>query len=319
MLSCMIKAKVGDDVFEDDPTVNELERYAAELFGKEKALFTTSGTQSNLIANILHAPSGSEIIMDHRSHPFLYESANVSRFAGSQIFPISTEDGILTPEIISECVRTDNVHFPRTTLVSIENTHNNGGGNSYTLDEMQSLFAYCQKNNIKMHIDGARIFNAIISQNYKPTDIGKNTDSLTFCLSKGLGCPAGSVLIGCENFINEARRVRKALGGGMRQTGFLAAAGVYALKNNIERLKEDHIRAKKLAETLMGLGLKSNTPTSNIIIWTPKGNRDALIQKLREKNILCLPFKKEQIRFVTHLDFTEEHLDTTISCLKELF
>lgn len=309
MRQVMANAEVGDDVYEEDPTINKLEQKTAELLGKDASLFTPTGTQSNLIASILLNPPGSEVIADSRSHVFYFEAGGTSRFGGAQIRPIKTANGLLSCEDIATHIRTENVHFPRTTSVFIENTHNIAGGKVYPLATLKDISDTCKKLKLKLHIDGARLFNASEKLGVKVSEIAKFTDSVTFCLSKGLGCPVGSMLVGEKEFIKEARRIRKALGGGMRQAGVLAAAGLYALENNISKLKTDHYHAEILAKQLQQLKQEIVTPETNILIWKSTQEASAIVKKLKDKGVLTTAIDEKTIRLVTHLDITQEDVD----------
>lgn len=317
MRQAMANAEVGDDVFEEDPTIHHLEQKTADLLKKEAALFTATGTQSNLIASILWNPPGSEVIADSRSHLFYFEAAGTSRFGGSQIRPIHTPNGILSIENIATHIRSDNVHYPKTTSVFIENTHNMAGGKVYPINSLNEIKDTCKKLNLKVHMDGARLFNAAEKLKVNPAEIAKYADSVTFCLSKGLGCPVGSVLLGDKEFIKEARRIRKALGGGMRQAGILAAAGIYALDNNIIKLNDDHCHAEILAKQLIELNQEVIFPETNIVIWKTPKIALKITQALKEKGILVIPISDELIRFVTHLDITLTEINETTKILKE--
>jgi len=317
MRKVMANATVGDDVFEEDPTIQQLEQKTAQLLEKEAALFTVTGTQSNLIASILWNPPGSEVIADSRSHLFYFEAAGTSRFGGAQIRPIPTENGILSSNDIDTHFRTDNIHYPKTTSVFIENTHNIAGGKIYPLATLKKINDTCKNLKIKIHMDGARLFNAVEKLKVKPSEIAKHADSVTFCLSKGLGCPVGSMLVGDKNFIKEARRIRKALGGGMRQAGILAAAGIYALDNNIIKLNDDHNHAEILADHLIKLNQEIVFPETNIVIWKPSINALKVTQDLKEKGVLVIPVSSSLVRFVTHLDITLVDINFTAKILKE--
>lgn len=317
MRLAMAQAAVGDDVYEEDPTIIQLEEYSAELLGKESAILTTSGTQANLIASIIWNPPGSEVIADQFSHLFYFESANTARFAGSQIRPIATNNGIITPENIQKNIRTDNIHYPRTTSVFIENTHNLSGGKIYPIANLIAIKDICSKNNLKIHMDGARLFNATEKLGVKVSEIAKHTDSVTFCLSKGLGCPIGSILLGDKEFVKEARRIRKALGGGMRQAGIIAAAGLYALKNNIEQLSQDHHHAELIAKVLQEYQQEIVYPETNILIWKPIENAKQIIEELKIRGLKVGPIGENGIRMVTHLDISPADITTICQILRE--
>ena len=313
MLEAMFSAEVGDDVFEDDPTVIALEQKTASMFGYEAGLFCTSGTMTNQIAINVHVKQGDEVICDALSHIYLYEGGGISANSMASVNLLQGDRGRLTASQIKEVIQPDNIHHPISALVSLENTVNKGGGAYYQLTDIQDIKKLCIENNIPLHLDGARIFNALVETQESPLEYGKLFDSISVCLSKGLGTPIGSVLLGTKDFIKKARRVRKRLGGGWRQAGYLAAAGIYALDNNIERLKEDHDRARIIGETMAKLPeVEEILPVdTNIVIF--RLNEQILssdyIQQLHEKGIRAATFGKHLVRFVTHLDFTDEHLE----------
>jgi threonine aldolase len=313
MLEAMFTAQVGDDVFEEDPTVKMLEDKTAKLFGYEAALFCTSGTMTNQIGINVHVRQGDEVICDALSHIYLYEGGGIAANSSASVNLLQGNRGRLTAEQISEAIQPDNLHHPISRLVSLENTVNKGGGAFYQLSEIQKIKSVCEQNNIALHLDGARIFNALVETGEHPSVYGKVFDSMSVCLSKGLGTPVGSVLLGTSDFIKKARRVRKRFGGGWRQAGFLAAAGIYALDNNIYRLKEDHARAKEIGYIMSGLSeVEEVFPVdTNIVIFrlNDKILANDYVQKLNEKGIKAVTFGKHLVRFVTHLDFTDEHLE----------
>lgn len=321
MLETMMTAKVGDDVFNEDPTVKELEHYAADLFGKDAGLYCPSGTMTNQIAIKVHTQPGDEVICDVNSHIYNYEGGGISFNSGVQARLIQGNEGRLTPEMIEPCINGDFDWLTRTTLVSLENTVNRAGGSFYTNQQIQPVYELCRDKHLKLHLDGARIFNALVETGDTARETGLFFDSISICLSKGLGAPVGSVLLGEKEFIRKARRYRKVFGGGMRQAGFLAAAGLYALKNNISRLKEDHSKAKQLETALSKLPFtESILPVyTNIVIFNLKKDvitGEQFEKKLAEKNIKISAFGKQTIRFVTHLDFTDDMLHRTIDALK---
>jgi threonine aldolase len=323
MLQAMLSARVGDDVFNEDPTINELEEFGAAMFGKEKALFCPSGTMTNQIAIKVHTQPGDELICDVNSHIYNYEGGGISFNSGVQARLINGNEGRLSVEMIEPFVNADLDWLTRTSLVSLENTVNRAGGSYYTLDQVKPITSFCRSKKIGLHLDGARIFNALTETGESTRDIGKQFDSISICLSKGLGAPVGSLLLGDKEFIKKARKVRKVFGGGMRQAGILAAAGLYALKNNISRLKEDHQKARILEAELRKTDyVESILPVyTNIIIFNLKKERfsgEQFEKKLSEKNIKIAAFGKQTIRFVTHLDFTDEMMQRTIEVLKEL-
>ena len=309
MLETMFLAKVGDDVFSEDPSINALQSYAAELFGKEDALFCPSGTMTNQIAINVHTRPLDEVICDEYSHIYQYEVGGYSFNSGVGINLIKGKNGKITAEQVQSAIKQDYDWLPISTLVVLENTCNKGGGSYYTVSEIQSIQQVCKKENLKLHLDGARLFNALVETNETTTTIGECFDSISICLSKGLGAPVGSLLIGDKAFIKRARKVRKALGGGMRQAGYLAAAGLYALKNNIPLLKIDNDRCKEIGEILRNQSyVKSVRPVqSNIVIFDlPETISSAVfLDALKEKGILASAFGPNTIRFVTHLDISE--------------
>jgi len=323
MMEAMMTAPVGDDVFNEDPTVIKLEKYAADLFDKEAGLFCPSGTMTNQIAIKVHTQPGDEVICDVNSHIFNYEGGGISFNSGAQARLIAGNEGRLTADMIEPCINGDFDWLTRTSLVSLENTVNRAGGSYYTKEQIKPVYDLCRDKNLKLHLDGARIFNALVETGDSAKEIGKYFHSISICLSKGLGAPVGSVLLGDKEFIKKARRVRKVFGGGMRQAGFLAAAGLYALQNNISRLKEDHIRAKKLEGELRNLYfVESILPVyTNIIIFNLKKDvisGEQFEKKLSEKNIKISAFGKQTIRFVTHLDYTDDMMNRTIEVLRSV-
>ncbi len=321
MLKAMMQAPVGDDVFNEDPTINELENYSANLFGKQKALFCPSGTMTNQIAIKVHTQPGNELICDVNSHIFNYEGGGIAFNSGVQAKLVQGNEGRLSAELIEPLINGDFDWLTKTSLVCLENTVNRAGGSYYTINQIKPITELCKKNNLKLHLDGARIFNALQVTNENPVDVGNCFDSISICLSKGLGAPVGSLLLGDVNFIKQARRVRKVFGGGMRQAGFLAAAGLFALKNNVSRLKDDHQKAKQLETELLKLNyIESVLPVyTNIVIFNLKKELitgDEFQNKLAQHNIKIAAFGKHTIRMVTHLDFTDEMLGETIRVLK---
>ncbi|MCF8235383.1 MAG: aminotransferase class I/II-fold pyridoxal phosphate-dependent enzyme [Bacteroidales bacterium] len=322
MLEAMFNAEVGDDVFEDDPTVKKLEEKAAEMFGKEAALFCPSGTMTNQIALKVHTRPGDEIICNDLSHIYRYEGGGAAFNSGASVRLLPGDRGRIKASQIKENINPDDVHFPRTSLVVIENTSNKGGGSCYEYEDLKEISALCKNSGLMLHLDGARIFNAIIEKNYSPGAIGDLFDSVSICLSKGLGAPVGSVLIGDKDFIKQSRRVRKVFGGGMRQAGYLAAAGIHALDHHIERLEDDHQKARIIANTLKQLSFVEEVfpVETNIIVFKLNDHykdRDFL-KMLESKKVKAVGFGPQLIRMVTHLDFTEEMLDLLIKELKSI-
>ncbi len=320
MLEAMMSAPVGDDVFNEDPTVLLLEEKAAKLFNKESALFCPSGTMTNQIAIKCHTQPGDELICDVNSHIYNYEGGGISFNSGVQAKLVQGDRGRITAKHIEDNINGDYDWLTHTSLVCLENTVNRAGGSYYDIETIQSIRQLCDEKKLPLHLDGARIFNALVENKYSASDIGNQFDSVSICLSKGLGAPVGSLLLGGKTFIKKARRVRKVFGGGMRQAGFLAAAGVYALDHNINRLKEDHARAKELEKTLNGLPyVESVMPVdTNIVIFnlTDKYTAASFEEKLKPYNIKLAAFGKQTIRFVTHLDFTDDMLTKVLEVLK---
>lgn len=322
MLDAMVNAKVGDDVFGEDPSINALEAMSASLFGMEAAIFCPSGTMSNQIAIKCHTHPGDEVICDKMSHVYLYEGGGIAANSGASVRLLEGDRGRITAAMVQDAINPEDIHKPISRLVSLENTANRGGGSCYDFADIQSIKEVCLRNNLSLHMDGARIFNALVAKNETAEQYGEVFDSISICLSKGLGAPVGSVLIGKKDFIKKARRVRKLFGGGMRQAGFLAAAGIYALENNINRLAEDHRHAKMIEAVLLkkdfvGAILPVET---NILIFEVKGRytAPALSALFKEKGILAMAISPTQIRFVLHLDITPEHVQQTIELIESL-
>lgn len=310
MLQHMFRAKVGDDVYKQDPTVNELEESVAGLFGKEAGLFFPSGTMANQTAIKLHTQPGDELICDKWAHVYNYEGGGVAFNSGVQSKLIDGNRGMITAAQVAESINPpDFYHSPLTTLVCIENTTNKGGGACYDLQTLKNIKDVCTANNLKYHLDGARIWNALVAKRQHPKQFGDLFDTVSVCLSKGLGAPVGSVLVGSKADMAKALRIRKVFGGGMRQAGYLAAAGLYALQHNVGRLDEDHRRAKQLGQLLAQLPwVKSVEPVeTNILIFSLQdGYSEAgLIEKLKQKSIFISSLGKGKLRIVTHLDYKE--------------
>jgi len=322
MKEAMFNAALGDDVFGDDPSINELEALAANMFGMEAALYCPSGTMTNQIAIKVNSNAPGELICDKLSHVYKYEGGGIGFNSGLATNLLTGDKGRLTAKQIEAAIQPDDVHFPETQLVSLENTCNKGGGTIYDIEEIRKIRQLCLERGLKLHLDGARVFNALVEANYTAKDLGAQFDTISVCLSKGLGAPVGSVLLGTAAAIKKARRIRKLFGGGMRQAGIIAAGGTFALKNNIERLKEDHARGKVLAETLQGLSsVKEVLPAhTNIIVFEVQDsiNSHAVIEKLAEEQIKTVSFGPQQIRLVTHLDFTDLMLEKTVDVLKNV-
>ncbi|MDX1940235.1 MAG: GntG family PLP-dependent aldolase [Saprospiraceae bacterium] len=322
MLQAMLQAEVGDDVFGEDPTVNALEAKAAGLFGKEAALFCPSGTMTNQIALKVHTQPLDEVICDEFSHIYQYEVGGYAYNSGIGINLIKGTNGKITSEQVAAAIKPVYDWLPISKLVVLENTANKGGGSYYTLDEILPISKLCRDRGLNIHLDGARIFNALVETGESTLEIGKAFDSISICLSKGLGAPIGSLLIGNQDFIKQARRVRKVMGGGMRQAGYLAAAGIYALDHHVQRLKDDNDRAKLIGKTLDSLDYVENVRPvqTNIVIFDVKSPYTAasFLEKLKTKGVNATAFGPQTIRFVTHLDFTEAMLEKTLQILKEM-
>lgn len=321
MLDAMFSAKVGDDVFGEDPTVNMLEEKTAKLFGMEAALFCPSGTMANQIAiNVLTTPM-CEVICSGLSHIYYYESAGMAFNSAVSTRTLTGDRGRLTAKEVYENINPDDVHNAITKVVALENTVNKGGGACYDFHEIKKIHRVCKDHKLYLHLDGARLFNALAETGQSPKDFGKLFDTISVCLSKGLGAPAGSVLLSSKENITKARRVRKVLGGGMRQAGYLAAAGIYALDNHVQRLKNDHKRAKALEQVLGQMNfVEVMLPVeTNIIIFqlNKKYTGDAFIRKLAARNIHAFA-TNQNVRFVTHLDFDDAMLEKVSSVLKNL-
>ncbi len=313
MREFMLNAPVGDDVFEEDPSINELEQLGAEMFGMEAGLFCTSGTQTNQIAIKVHTNPGDEVICHEEAHIYRYEGGGIARNSQVSTRFLRGNDGRINPNEIEDNINPDNLHYPVTTLVSIEDTSNRGGGKVYDFNDIQQISRICKQNNLKFHLDGARVFNALAVNSVDSKVYGQQFDSISVCLSKGLGAPVGSLLLGNKEFIKKARRVRKYLGGGMRQAGIIAAGGIYALKNNINRLKDDHRRAKEIEQILNQQNwIKEVIPVeTNIVVGILKdaSQQAQIIENLKQKGILVVDFGRGRIRLTTHLDITDEHID----------
>jgi threonine aldolase len=322
MLEAMFKAVVGDDVFGEDPTVNELEALAAQMFGMESALFCPSGTMTNQIAIKCHTQPGDEVICDKLSHIYIYEGGGIAFNSGCQVKTVEGNRGRITAGQVSDLINAPDIHKPITRMVSVENTANRGGGSCYKIADLIGIKEVCLKNSLQFHLDGARLFNAITENKEDPKEYGATFDSISLCLSKGLGAPVGSVLMGKKEFIKRARRVRKVFGGGMRQAGYLAAAGIYALHNNVERLLIDHRHAKEIADALIKKPFtgKMMPVQTNIIIFEVINNYSAnsLAETLKGHDILVMPISNTQIRMVLHLDITRQMVDQTVELINSL-
>ena len=324
MLDAMFMAEVGDDVFGDDPTVNALQKKAAHLFGKEAALFFPSGTQANQVAIKLHTQPGEQLICDKWAHVYNYEGGGASFNSGVSCRLLNGNRGMFTAEQVSDNISNkDDIHQAITSLVTVENITNKGGGACWDLEELKKIKQVSNANDLAFHLDGARLFNAMVAKNETAKQHGELFDTISICLSKGLGCPVGSLLLGSLEHIKKALRIRKLFGGGMRQVGYLAAAGIYALDHHIERLADDHRRAKQIAEVLTASSFikKVESVETSIIIFYVADHIDEteFVEKLAQKDILIVGMGHGKLRIVTHLDFTDAMLEKLLKELKSLY
>ncbi|SFD07006.1 threonine aldolase family protein [Algibacter pectinivorans] len=322
MLEAMMDAQVGDDVFREDPTINKLEKHISEMFGKEQALFFPSGTMSNQTAIKLHTTPGDQVICDKYAHIFNYESGGAAFNSGVSCNLINGNRGLFTAQQVKEAINPDAYYYSKTALVEIENTTNKGGGACWDFTEILRIKKVCSENKLGFHLDGARLWHALISKNETTRQYGEVFDTISVCLSKGLGAPIGSVLVGNSNIMSNALRVRKIFGGNMRQSGYLAAAGLYAIENNINRLEEDHIKAKEIGESLQKMSIvKGVEPVeTNIVIFELNKDVDEnlFIKKLIDKNIYIINMGSNKLRIVTHLDYTDIMHDYVLGCFKNI-
>jgi len=323
MLNAMFNAKVGDDVFGEDPSVNYLEALAADMFGMEASIFCPSGTMTNQIAIKCHTQPGDEVICDELSHVYQFEGGGIAFNSASSVKLLQGDGGRIMAEQLSTSINNKfDVHKSNSSLVSLENTTNFGGGACYNFEEIIKIKEVCLQHNLKLHLDGARLFNALIAKGETPKQYGEIFDSISICLSKGLGTPVGSLLLSNQNLIKKAKRIRKVFGGGMRQAGFLAAAGTYALQNNIERLADDHVAAKEIARALIEKDFigKIMPVETNIIIFEVINSYTPieLVERLKQDDILCLAISPTQVRMVTHLDVTREMLKKLVQVIEAL-
>jgi threonine aldolase len=322
MRTQMMDAKVGDDVYGEDETVTALETKLAAMFNMESGLFCPSGTMTNQIAIKCFTQPMDEVICDQTAHVYRYEGGGIAFHSQASVRLLNGTRGILTPEMIAPEINEENIHYPNSSLVVLENTVNKGGGACYTLEQIAPIAELCRERGLKLHLDGARLFNALIATGDAAANYGQYFDGISICLSKGLGAPVGSVLLGSAATIHKATKIRKAFGGGMRQAGFLAAAGIYALDNHVERLKEDHAHARLLSDTLTALSyVESVMPVeTNIVIFKVASDYSAaaVVDSLQAEGILCGTTGPNTIRFVTHLNITPEMIDHAILVLKGL-
>ncbi len=307
----MLDAPVGDDVFGEDPTVNRLEEYVAALLGKEAAIYCPSGTMTNQIGVYVGTGRGDEVLLHEDAHIFRYEAGAPALLSGVQVRPLPGEGGIVSPETLRSAVRPENVHFPRPKLLCLENTHNVAGGKVFPLENFASVAAEARGLGIKIHLDGARLFNAAVAAGLPAGEWCEHADTVSVCSSKGLGAPVGSLLAGDGETIREARRARKAFGGGMRQAGVIAAASLHAFEHHIERLAEDHERARNLAAGLEKSGYTVEPPETNIVL-VEVGEAEAFLRALAEQGVLATPWGKSTVRMCTHLDIGDEEITAVV-------
>jgi threonine aldolase len=324
MRKVMAEAEVGDDVFGEDPTVNTLQEKVANLLGKEAALFVPSGTMANQLSIKSHTQPGDEVIIEGSSHPYNFEGGAGAALSGIQFHCLKGVRGVLDASQVEEAIRPADHHFPVTKLVCLENTHNRGGGTIYPIEKMAEIYRLAQSKGLLVHLDGARLWNASVATRTKPREYAQWADSVSVCLSKGLGAPIGSLVAGSKPYINCVHRFRKMFGGGMRQVGIIAAAGIYALDHHLERLKEDHQNAKRLAVGLKeckGVSIDPKHVETNIVIFdiTDSGMTGPQVtEAMKKEGVLIHAFGKTQIRLVTHLDVTSEDIERALKCFEKI-
>lgn len=321
MRQAALEAQVGDDVYNEDPSVLELESIAATMLGKEAAMFVPTGTQGNQIAVLTHCRQGDEIILEADSHIYYYEGATISAFAGVQPRPLQGYRGRLDPQLVEASIREEDIHQPITSLICLENTHNRAGGTVIPLENMKDIFAVANRHDIPVHLDGARLFNASIASGVDVKEFARYTDTVQFCLSKGLGAPVGSIIAGPQAFIQDARKWRKRLGGGMRQAGIVAAPGLVALKTMVHRLKDDHLNARILANGLQeieGLTIENEVDTNIVLVNTEDTMKASeFVNVLKDLDIHVVPFGPHTVRFTTHYHISEADVDLVITKIKQ--
>ena len=324
MLEAIRHAELGDDVFGEDPTVNRLEKMAAEMMNKEAALLVTSGTQANLVSLMSNTKRGELVILEAESHIYWYEVGGISMIAGLLPWPLKSSIGALDPKDVEAAVRPKNIHFPEPALVCVENTHNRHGGTVITPEQIRAISEVAVAHDLKLYMDGARIFNAAVALNVDVKEFTKHVDNLMFCLSKSLSCPVGSLVVGTQGFIEKARKLRKVLGGGMRQAGIIAAPGIVALEKMIDRLKEDHENAKRLAEGIAkieGIKVDMGRVQTNMVCFDISGlgiADDLFLSKLEKEGVLALTNSKNVVRMVTHRGIEKDHIEKTIAALEKV-
>lgn len=320
MLEAMFSAKVGDDVFGEDETINALEEKTATMFGMEAGLFCPSGTMTNQIAIKCFTQPLDELIADQTAHIYRYEGGGIAFNSAVSTRLLNGDRGRITAGMIAHEINAENIHYPRTSLVALENTVNKGGGSCYTLGDIEPIAQLCRDKGLKLHLDGARIFNALTHTGDEAQDYGRHFDGISVCLSKGLGAPVGSVLLTDKTTVKYARRIRKVFGGGMRQAGFLAAAGIYALDHHVERLKIDHAHARLLGEELAQCSWVNHVvpPETNIVLFDTVAPAEEVLQKLAVKGIKAASTDTHRIRFVTHLDVHPQQVEYVIEQVRSL-
>jgi len=321
MLEAIRHAELGDDVFREDPTVNRLEEMAAERTDKEAALLVTSGTQANLVSLMSNTKRGELVILEAEAHMYWYEVGGISALAGLQPWPLKSQFGALDPKAVEDAIRPRNIHFPEPALVCVEDTHNRHGGTVITPQQLQALSTVTKAHGLRLYMDGARIFNAAVALKVNVQALTRHVDNLMFCLSKGLSCPVGSVVVGTREFIEKARKMRKVLGGGMRQAGIIAAAGIVALETMIDRLAEDHANAKRLANGIAkveGIAVDMERVQTNMVLFdiSSLGVADEVfLSKLQNKGVFALTTAKNKVRLVTHRGIEREHIETAVDAI----
>jgi threonine aldolase len=324
MRKAMAEAEVGDDVYGEDPTVNALQGKVAELLGKEAAIFVASGTMANQLAIKAHTQPGDELIMEATSHPYNFEGGAIAAISGVQVYCIQGVRGILNASQIEAAIRPADHHYAVTRLVCMENTHNRGGGSIYHLRNMQEIFGVAKAKGLSVHLDGARLWNASVATGVKLKEYAQCSDSVSVCISKGLGCPVGSLVAGSKEFVDRVHRFRKMVGGGMRQAGILAAAGIYALDHHVDRLKEDHDNAKRLAlglKEIRGIAVNPDHVETNIIIFGVAGtgmSSPAVRDAMQKEGVLMNALPGNEIRVVTHLDVSRDDIDKALAAFKKV-
>jgi len=324
MLEAIRHAKLGDDVFGEDPTVNRFEEMAAEKMGKEAALLVTSGTQANLVSLMSNTRRGELVILEAEAHMYWYEVGGISAIAGLLPWPLKSPLGALDPKDVEAAIRPKNIHFPEPALICVENTHNRHGGTVITPDQIRAISDVAKAHGLRLYMDGARIFNAAVALKVDVKEFTRHVDNLMFCLSKGLSCPVGSVVVGTQEFIDKARKIRKVLGGGMRQAGIIAAPGIIALEKMIDRLEEDHRNAKRLAEGLAkieGISVNLDMVQTNMVLFDVSGlgvADEQFLSKLKENGVLALTNAKNKVRLVTHRGIEKEHIEKALTAIENV-